>query len=173
MSCTPSPGDLVRALTALDVPDCGCKIHFAKLCSCDCECDCPRCPVSPPCEHILAADHTLTLEQWQELLEETWPADYREPPVAPHGELVQSRQVRLAIYEERASLGFALWHREDCWQANEQHEDALAIGTLSSRGGKLKRLKNGRPNPHQELGTDAALTQEEERRRKVPVLGKE
>lgn len=121
--------ELLERLRALEIPDCACN-HF-RGCPGDGPCDCPI-HLAPPCKHVRAADHTVTIESWATLLVILEPTEYTQParPSAPA--LALSREHRIEIMAERHELGLSLWHPGDSWIDLPDH--------LANEG---SRLRNG------------------------------
>ena len=157
----PTARQLRILLRQLEVPDCGCKVHYLPLCQLgggsgcrerrqDGECDCAWLP-GPPCEHIAAInpdDSPLSLDEWAELLHALDPEDYDDPPPPAAPALVVSRQARVAVYAERHGpdpdlAAFHLYHPED-----------LARETPEHLAGRLTPRRNGRAAS--ELGWEVA-----------------
>jgi hypothetical protein len=118
-------------------------------------CECPRIP-GPPCRHVQATDHGLSVAEWAELLLALLPADYREPPPPAAGSSVLTRQARVALRVNRQRAGQALWHADDLTARKVRQDLEDATGDLAIRAG---RLRNGAVNPQE------TLTIEEERLR--------
>jgi hypothetical protein len=155
------PADLRRIAAGLEVPDCGCPVRWGKICPCDDSCDCPRVITSPPCPHVLAADHGSTLDDWAELCRLAYPTsvagddgyEYRPPPGS--AALALSRQARVALYRERHSEGESLFHPNDILD----DDSTLKIGIVSERecgGGTRRRarLRNGAVSKRQTLARE-------------------
>jgi len=101
----------------------------------------PR-PMRPPCEHVLARDHTLTLEEWAILLlasnnarfhPRSNPDTFADMPKAPRPAQVIRRQARVALREWRCGR-FALWHPDDL---DQRQVDGLEMEGDTKRNGRL------------------------------------
>lgn len=137
-------------IDSLDVPECGCEVVWRKVCRCAKPCDHPQVIVSPPCRHVLAADHEVPIPVWINIL--LLEAEYADPPRAPSGAAARSRQARIAVYIERAAANRSLWHPDDYW--SEDEDDSLKVANVSQQAGEAGRhgrLVNGRPNPNETL----------------------
>lgn len=126
------------------------------------DCNCPprkptrRSPFGDPCEHLLAKDHNLTVEEWSILVSRGYPEewiteeDYRrdisgEPerwqdvwfsprqPKSPSRDTVPGSASRAELYEWRFQNNYALWHPDDITMSEIDH-----IGT------RIRTLPNGR-----------------------------
>lgn len=120
------------------------------------DCDCDWQPGMDPCPHVLAAGHDVPVADWGRLLLLLRPDDYTEPP-PPAPTLVMSREARIAVYEERASLGQTLFHTDDA--ARDPDPDAeLHVAPVATRG------RNGADRADQQVATVAFVgTRELER----------
>jgi hypothetical protein len=102
----------------------------------DCKCISSTDPIeilrAGPCEHVLAADHTLSLDEWRELQELLDPGGYRAPPEPTSPALAVTREARLALLESRAHGKVGLWHPFDL--------DATKVDAVSVDG---RRVRNG------------------------------
>jgi hypothetical protein len=158
---------LIRVVLALEVPDCDCKILWGQFHTRECDrkrgkaaCDCPVMILSPPCEHVLSADHDLDADnqqdlRWIELLETVLPEEYQEPPPPPAPEIAPTRQARVAVMVERARARMALRHPGDDWMGSGLGAE-LKVGRVSrvkGSDGKRRnaRLRNGVVNPEDEI----------------------
>jgi len=141
---------LGRALIALEIPDCGCSLDPEHSCTgcrrprhapddwepCACcrgECEC----LPPACPHVRDTDHGLSVERWAELLRAFDPSGYDDPPPAA-GASVATHAARVALYEERAEIGLAIFSLADAhnrrWPGyREDDEDGIAIEGLPGR----------------------------------------
>lgn len=102
---------LGRRLIAAEIPDCECDDELLG-CGCDGPCDCPTL-LPPPCEHVLEAEHTLSVARWAVLLRCYDPQGYDDPPTAPGASSALTRAARLAVMEERAEDGYEPCHPLD------------------------------------------------------------
>lgn len=93
-----------KHLLALEVPDCGCPAFAG---------DGEGRAVLPPCSHVLAIDHTLSLAEWRALLLAYDYQGHADPPAPRRPWVAQTREARLLLYEERAARGLHLYHPDD------------------------------------------------------------
>lgn len=146
----------VRLLVRLEIPDrCACPPATRKPlpCSCDEPCDCPV-HLPPPCGHILARDHALSLAEWAELLVLVLPEDYTEPPPPTAPALALTRAARQAVYAERLEGGRHLYHDRDLWR-RQPVDDTLKTGCAAIR------VMNGYLDPDQRLAVAGRVGPEE------------
>lgn len=146
-------------VAALEIPECGCEVVWGQLHTRECErlrgkerCTCPPVILSPPCEHVLAADHDTDPDDWSALQRIDDAGEYARPPDPPPARGL-SRQNRVAVYEERAALGLGLWNDDDDWRGRAP-DDELKVASVSQREGQTARLRNGRVNPNESLATN-------------------
>ena len=100
-------------------------------CACDRRCDCRIDLGQPPCPHAAGATHSMSLDRWRSFLEANSPDEYYTPDPPDTLGRCASRELRLAILEQRAARGVGLWHPEDRFT----HED-LAQENVKESGGK-------------------------------------
>lgn len=143
---------------ALEIPDCDCVVIWGKACRCKGACDHPEVILSPPCSHILAREHNLSMGRWAELLNTEQPEEYVEPPADSPIDTVL-HQDRVAAYEERARAARRLFNNADFWN---KYKDIQAGGISVKEDGSPGRLRNGIPNPNQLLAIDNEYDPEEE-----------
>lgn len=107
--------DLVPLLNRLEVPDCGCPFldEFGSI--------------LPPCAHVLAVHHDLTLVEWAELLLFCLPRQYREPPRAAGGAMALTREARIGVYIARQRAGLSLYHPADLWRIRDRARAGVAV----------------------------------------------
>jgi hypothetical protein len=78
------------------------------------------------CKHVLEADHNLPLQDWLELLLLYDRAGHAEPPLPrPAGAL--SREGRLALMEERAAAGLAIFSPRDVRAGEDEQVSVQAL----------------------------------------------
>lgn len=122
-----------RLLARLEVPDCACPRTVP--CGCPQPCDCKVIP-APPCQHIRAAGHDLSIREWAELLALAFPGQYDAPPPPPVPTAALSREARVAVMASRHARGLGLYHPDD------MTED-LADDLLAHLGREAHRGRNG------------------------------
>jgi hypothetical protein len=144
-----APEDVVAALEA---PDCPCPFSCIP-CTCaearltgDCSHP-PRYP--PPCRHVLAWSHGLTLEAWAELLAWLLPEEYAEPPRPRGVSAVQTRLARVALYATRAAIHPAT--RRPTARAVALWPGILDQEDVDDLGRQAHRCRNGAVDPHEAL----------------------
>lgn len=118
---------MARILSAMEIPECDCWDPD---------------DVGPPplCEHVLAAEHGLSVHDWARLLLAFDPKGYGDPPPPPEPARVLSKDARIALYRLRASRGYALYHPHDLDPAAiegvaVQAEKGLRQGNLKKEHG--------------------------------------
>ena len=155
-----------RLIEALEVPPCRCPLvrihtrecnrtHIRKKrgdgsphcpeprngeigqCRCNRRCDCRIDLSQPPCPHARGAAHNMSLERWQAFLEANAPDEYYTPDPPNKPAACASRENRIAILEQRASLKndqeqhlSGLWNSEDRFT----HDDLAQVNVKESGG---------------------------------------
>ena len=122
---------LDRVLEALEGEPCQCAEH--------------------PCQHSLAAAHTMSLERWAALLAQCKPDEYTERPQDPNPSDVITEQGRVAVLMLRVERGYSLFHPDDLWNKRPHRrgeETDLKVGAT------MQHCRNGRDVHEQEITTD-------------------
>ena len=117
--------DIGRMVRVLEVPDCPCQdpATFKNL-------DDGLALFKPACEHTLDADHSVSLEDWGELLLAFDHEGYRDRPLAKESAVLIERRERIAMYSMRLARGEEIFHPGDVLSTDER---------CSVRGGKWLR----------------------------------
>lgn len=61
----------------------------------------------------LQRDHSLSLDEWADLLRDAFPEEHDEPPLADDPHICLTRKARVAVLCDRAEEGQSLFHPED------------------------------------------------------------
>lgn len=98
---------------------------------------CPRAtmprPVRPPCQHVLARDHDLTIEEWAELLLGVHYNEHADRPPPPKWELTIRRSARVTLLRIRWRDGYGLWHPGDLEQSQADDVSTKSAKTANGR----------------------------------------
>lgn len=139
----PCAGHAERAalIDALEIPDCDCRPARVP-CGCGQPCDCP--PHFQPCPHVLSADHSLSLEEWAELLLALDPDNYTDPPPPPEAPAVCSTEAVVSVYRQRASgrVRFHLYRPDDFWRT-QGIDDRVRVGPLALHAANGYTVESG------------------------------
>lgn len=103
-------------------------------------CDCP-CRLPPPCRHVLAVSHDLSLEEWAELLETYDAKEYGDRPMPARPTIVTGRDAKVAAMALRYRRGEGLRHPDDLSAEDTpklERETILTIGNFRPKQGKLR-----------------------------------
>lgn len=125
-------GDAYRraalVIMTLDVPDCKCHMRMPRVCmqgqvgypqQCPGERRCADCHC-PPCQHVLATDHDVSLEDWAALLHAYDPDGYAEPAMLGERSYAVTVEARVDALHERARLGLRLFHPMDLFNKGKR-----------------------------------------------------
>lgn len=142
-SAPTADAQLRELLRRLEILDCGCPVDRACPCGEGCEpgadcphcrgeCDCPPAAFQPPCRHTAERDHSVSVEEWAQLLLLAYPEDYAEPRIPRSGfraALVVSVSSRVDVMAKRRRAGLPLYHPDDLWRQDEASVGAV-VGHL-------------------------------------------
>jgi hypothetical protein len=132
---------VLRLLNAIEMPDCDCNPRADEECTCAAlfADELPR-----ALRRRGLAAFPWTVEEWGEVLA-LLDGAYRDPPPPAGPELAMSREVVVAVYEERAardgrgratSASRSLYHEGDAWRGALSY-DALAVAVHRGRNGSV------------------------------------
>lgn len=137
--------DYAALLSTIEIPDCNCGPASSE------PPDLLRSLFSPPCEHVLAADHDLSNDDWIALQKHVFPEEFPKLSEPPDAMFTLETAERVDIMAERHRLGYLLWGPLDLGK------DGLPIGTKAVRGANGRASSKGIATDNPEHDRDALI----------------
>lgn len=131
---------ILELVSRLEIPDCNCKLERLRFCElegqpCVGNCECPHLYRYPPCEHVLARNHSFPWDKWVQLMHLSDPQEYGDRPLAPPSNVL-SREARVGVMQIRFSCGLGLFNERDRWNKRVSELKIAPVVSEVSRNGQ-------------------------------------